>query len=141
MAKHRNNRPLRILAFGALVFAAVLATAGVGAAQQDGTTSTTQLDLGGDDTSTTTAPDETTTTQLDLGGDDAEATTTTQLDIAGDSVTSDGGVEPPTRIDAGAGGTASTSETPRALAFLAASLAVIAAAATWRLRRTQHLPQ
>lgn len=133
MARQTNRGPLRALSFAAVVLVAVIGFAGVGAAQDGGSSSsTTQLDLGGGST-TTTAPGSTSTTQLDLGGG-----STPSPSVAGDSTTAP---QPPTRVDAGAGGAASSDASlPLGLVGLAAGLIVATGAAAERVRRARDLP-
>lgn len=134
MAQQSNRGPLRAVSFAGVVLVAVIGFAGVGAAQDGGSSpSTTQLDLGGEPT-TTTAPGSTPTTQLDLGGDSNPATPS----VAGDSTTAP---RPPTRVDAGAGGAASTdAPLPLALVGLATGLIAATGAAADRMRRARDLP-
>lgn len=108
--------------------AVVLAIAGLSqpaSAQDDGTTSTTQLDLGGGEAP---ADSTTSTTQLDIGGEaPADPTATTQLSV--------GGQQAPTRVDAGAGGTANDPSIPLPGVALAGGLIVVLGAAALKVRR------
>lgn len=126
------QRSVRVIGFAGVTLLAVFGAGGAVSAQEDSTT-TTQLDLDGGEESTTTAPESTTTTQLDLQQQDGASTTTTQLQVAGDAVT--GGVAPPNRIDAGAGGAAGDAGPPMATVLLAAGLVAVTGAAAVRTRR------
>lgn len=128
-------RPLRVLLLtGAAVPLAVLGV-GSAAAQDDSstTTETTQLDLDQqDDGSTTTTPEQT--------GSDDSTTSTTQL-VLGDAQTAPvAGTDsqPPTRVDAGAGGSAAGSDLPLASAALAGGLVILTGAAALKMRREQQ---
>lgn len=120
-----THRTIRTLLFAAATLTVILAGAGGAAAQDDdSTTSTTQLDLGGEpEGSTTTAPTSTTSAP--------ESTSTTQLQVAGESDTR----EPPTRVDAGAGGTANGPGVPVAGIVLAGALVAVTGAAALKMRR------
>lgn len=147
------SRPLRVLLLaGAAVPLAVLGV-GSAAAQDDSstTTETTQLDLDQQDDGSTT----TSTTQLDVEQEDGSTTTTADPAAAGpdDSTTSttqlvlDGSVvapagaaddAPPTRVDAGAGGSAGGSALPIAGVALAGGLVIVTGAGALKLRREQQ---
>jgi hypothetical protein len=113
----RSIRLRRTLVMTALAGACSLAPAHIAAAQDS--TPTTQLDLSGGATATTQPEQGTTpTTQLDLGGTGSAA-----------------GATAPSRIDAGAGGTAADGSASYALAAFAAVGAAAVAAAGIRARR------
>ncbi len=114
----QSTRLRRTLAMTALAGACIVGPAQLAAAQDS--TPTTQLDLSGGGTATTQPGQGTTpTTQLDLGGSGSAA------DAAA-----------PSRIDAGAGGTASDDGSSFALVALAAVGAAAVGAAGIRARRT-----
>lgn len=118
-----RNRLLQLALISMLVAAGVFAVAVPSSAQEGGSTTTTQLDVGGGDAESTT------TTQLEVGG--ADATTTTALQV--------GSQTPPNRVDAGGGGTATDrSVAPLALIALAGGLIVVTATAARRVRAGQR---
>lgn len=142
-------RPVRVLLLAGAAVPLALSGLGPAGAQEDGTTTTstetTQLDTDGQDDGSTT----TETTQLDTASQDDGSTTTTAQPapaVADDATTSttqlvlSGGVDaqPPTRVDAGAGGTAAGSDLPLAGVALAGGLVIVTGAAALKMRREQR---
>lgn len=72
--------------------------------------------------------------------DDSSTTSTTQLVLNGSVVAPAGGADgqPPTRVDAGAGGSAAGSELPIAGVALAGGLVIVTGAGALKLRREQQ---